>query len=99
MSDALPLPPRPSLEYYRSLAHDLYTAVRHGGIRDWAARWITNLAVLTGDEQALRPAAPSLAAGLGSSPGALGWPAGSDIVGWVERHWTKFVQDHLKKHA
>src|SRR4051812_22323509 len=102
MSDALPLPPRPNLEYYRSLAHGLYTAVRHGGIRDWAARWITNLAALTGDEQALRPAAPSLAAGLGFSPGApgaLGWPAGSDIVGWVERQWTKFVTDHLKKHA
>jgi ankyrin repeat protein len=102
MSDALPLPPRPNLDYYRSLARDLCTAVHRGSVKDWAARWITNLAMLTGDEQALRPAGPSLAGGVVPSPaapGPLGWPAGSDIAGWVERHWTKFVDAHLNKGA
>jgi hypothetical protein len=44
MSDALPLPPRPNLDYYRSLARDLGKAVHRGAIHEWAARWITNLA-------------------------------------------------------
>jgi ankyrin repeat protein len=53
MSDAVPLPPHPSLEYYRKLAKDLCRACEardDGAIRAWAARWIENVARLR-DEQ------------------------------------------------
>src|SRR5437763_366198 len=55
MSDAMPLPPRPSLTRYRRLARDLQQACRSGdeqAVRDWAARWSANLANLQGTEMA-----------------------------------------------
>jgi ankyrin repeat protein len=45
--DALPLPSRPSLEYYRKLAKDLVKACRSGdatAIRTWTAVWLDALA-------------------------------------------------------
>ena len=53
MSDALPLPPRPNLEQYKNLARDFQRACKsnnHGAIRDWAARWVENIARLQGQE-------------------------------------------------
>lgn len=41
--DALPLPPRPSLEQYRKIAKDLSKACKSGGpeaIREWAHGWL-----------------------------------------------------------
>src|SRR5580698_4396525 len=38
--DALPLPPRPSLERYRKLAKQLVKAQKTDAIHEWAARWI-----------------------------------------------------------
>ena len=46
---ALPLPARPNVDQYRKLAKDLVKACKSGdpaAIRDWAARWIENLATL-----------------------------------------------------
>lgn len=45
--DALPLPPRPSLERYRKLAKDLVKACRStdpDAVADWADRWMASLA-------------------------------------------------------
>src|SRR5689334_22472020 len=50
MSDALPLPPRPNLDYYRSLARDLRAAARRGAVRDVATRWVESLTALTSVE-------------------------------------------------
>src|SRR5262249_17831217 len=47
MSEAVPLPPRPSLEQYKKIARDLQDACKSGGpgaIRQWAARWVETLA-------------------------------------------------------
>ena len=44
--DALPLPSRPSLEYYRKQAKSLVRACRSGdpaAVREWAAQWIETL--------------------------------------------------------
>jgi hypothetical protein len=49
MSDALPLPPRPDIDHYRSLAKDLQRACRSGesaAVHAWAHRWVTALARL-----------------------------------------------------
>lgn len=46
MSDALPLPPRPSLEQYKKLAKDLVKACKSGkpgAIRAWTAEWLEKL--------------------------------------------------------
>src|SRR5688572_21237386 len=46
---ALPLPGRPNVDQYRKLAKDLVRACKADdstAIRDWAARWIENLATL-----------------------------------------------------
>ena len=54
MSDAVPLPPQPSLEYYRKLAKDLCHACKahdEAAIRAWAARWIDNVARLRKDRE------------------------------------------------
>ena len=54
--DALPLPPRPSLEQYRKLAKDLVKRCRSGNpaaIQDWALRWIQGLAELQESPTAL----------------------------------------------
>jgi ankyrin repeat protein len=51
MSDAIPLPPRPSLEQYKKLARDLQLACKSGdasAIHRWAARWIETLERLQG---------------------------------------------------
>src|SRR5689334_21791776 len=53
MSDALPLPPRPSLEQYKKLARDFQSACRSGepgAIQQWTAQWAENLARLQGIE-------------------------------------------------
>ena len=53
MSDAVPLPPRPSLESYQKLAKDLQHACRaddRDAIRAWAARWIERVAELRADD-------------------------------------------------
>src|SRR5579864_570547 len=44
--DALPLPPRPSLEQYKKLAKDLLQAIRSSdpqSLRAWATTWIDSL--------------------------------------------------------
>lgn len=46
MSDAIQLPPRPDLDFYRALARDLKDAVARNGVHDWAGRWVTNLSKL-----------------------------------------------------
>lgn len=51
MSDAVQLPPRPHLDFYRSLARDLQDAVAGNTVRDWAARWMTNLSKLVAIER------------------------------------------------
>lgn len=51
-TDAIPLAPRPSLEYYRKLSKELTTAVRTGNldaVSAWASAWIERLASLQGD--------------------------------------------------
>src|SRR5262249_34428935 len=46
MSEALPLPPRLNIDYYRTLARELRDAVGRGAVHTWADRWITNLTKL-----------------------------------------------------
>src|SRR5262249_31650113 len=49
MSDALPLPPRPSLEQYKKRAKDLVKICRSGdrdALRTWAREWIEALVKL-----------------------------------------------------
>ena len=51
MSDAIPLPPRPSLEQYKKLAKELQVACKSGdvsAIRQWAERWLETLERLQG---------------------------------------------------
>lgn len=51
--DALPLPSHPDLEQYKKLAKDLVKVCKAGdadGLREWVARWIHNLARLSGLE-------------------------------------------------
>jgi ankyrin repeat protein len=53
MSDAVPLPPRPTIEYYKKLAKDLQHACQAhdaAAIRAWAARWIQRVAELRADD-------------------------------------------------
>ena len=55
--EALPLPARPSLDYYRTLAKDLIKACRSGNpasVAAWATRWAERLAA--GDGQSGRSA-------------------------------------------
>lgn len=44
MSDALPIPPRPDLDFYRTLARDLQTAVADRRVRPFVERWAARLA-------------------------------------------------------
>src|SRR5258708_38037005 len=51
MSEALPLPLRPSIEQYKKIARDLQDACKSGGpcaIRQWATRWLETPARLEG---------------------------------------------------
>lgn len=80
MSDALPLPPRPHLDFYRTLARDAHAAAQAGAIRDWATRWIHGLTALT----------PIEWLGEGDIPETR-------VVDFVERRWTRFVREYLKK--
>src|SRR5262245_168663 len=53
MSDALPLPPNPTIEQYKKLAKDFQRACKSsdpGAIRDWATRWAETIARLQGQE-------------------------------------------------
>ena len=46
---ALPLPTRPNVEQYKTLAKDLVKACKSGepaAVREWAVRWIEKLAAL-----------------------------------------------------
>ena len=55
MSDALPLPPRPHLDQYRTLARDLQRACKAaeaGAVREWATHWVETLLRLQGTEAA-----------------------------------------------
>ena len=57
--DALPLPPRPSVEQYRTLAKDLAKAVRSadpGALAAFADRWIASLLRASGTDQDPRAA-------------------------------------------
>jgi hypothetical protein len=45
--DALPLPPRPSIERYRKLAKELVKASKSGAVGEWAEQWIRELGRLT----------------------------------------------------
>ena len=44
MSDALPIPPRPDLDFYRTLARDLQTAVADRRVRPFVERSAARLA-------------------------------------------------------
>lgn len=58
--DALPLPPRPSLERYKKLAKELAKACKSDdkkAIGDWADRWIRSLAKLSGRKNTRQTAA------------------------------------------
>jgi ankyrin repeat protein len=49
MLDALPLPPRPSLEHYKKRAKELVKVCHAGGreaLRDWVAEWVESLVKL-----------------------------------------------------
>src|SRR3989442_1322455 len=50
--DALPLPPRPSLERYKKLAKELVKACTGDdkALGDWAERWVRTLAKLMGSK-------------------------------------------------
>ena len=64
MSDALPLPPRPDLEQYRTLAKDLQRAARSSdpnAVARWARRWLETLARLRGDDASADAGAPGVA--------------------------------------
>jgi len=60
-TDAIPLPPRPSLEQYHNRAKGLVKACRSGdpsAVRQWARQWLESLATLSLDaEVASRPVA------------------------------------------
>src|SRR5262249_30141446 len=80
MSDALPLPPRPNLEQYKTLARDFQRACRStdpGAIRDWAAQWVENIARLQGLE-----ITPELQKRIGFEADRM------------ERRWHKFKQQN-----
>jgi hypothetical protein len=64
MSDALPLPPRPDLDHYRTLARDLQRAARSSdpeAVRRWARRWLETLARLRGGTRSTGAASPEAA--------------------------------------
>jgi ankyrin repeat protein len=47
MSDAVPLPPRPSLEQYKKLAKDFHSVCQSGdpgAVRKWSERWVEDIA-------------------------------------------------------
>ncbi len=50
MSDALPLPPRPNLEQYKTLAKELVRAHKSNEVRTWARRWLESLAKAVASE-------------------------------------------------
>ncbi|MBL0178226.1 MAG: ankyrin repeat domain-containing protein [Gemmatimonadetes bacterium] len=56
--DALPLPPRPDLEQYRTRAKELVAACRQGdpAMQRWVTRWIADLVRLQPDGSRLSPA-------------------------------------------
>jgi ankyrin repeat protein len=77
MSDALPLPPRPSLEQYKKLAKDLQHACQSSdaaAIRAWAAHWIDTLSRQKAAPDALPPRDRDRAAQE------------------IERHWNKLKE-------
>lgn len=56
--DALPLPPRPDLDQYRTRAKELVAACRQGdpAMQHWVTRWIADLVRLQPDGSTLSPA-------------------------------------------
>jgi len=60
MSDALPLPPRPNIEQYKTLARDFQKACKTGdptALRNWAVKWVESLARLRNQPDAPPPQA------------------------------------------
>src|SRR6185295_18214855 len=82
MSDALPLPPRPTLVQYEKLAERLRVACQSGEldeIREWATDWIQLVANKRGlNLQTQRTT-------------QMGWQ-----VEWITRDWQKHVKEHAR---
>ena len=75
--DALPLPPRPSLERYRKLAKQLVKAQKTDAIGEWAKRWTASPAVAKFARETLAELGPKLAAAqfvIARSHGFESWP-------------------------
>ena len=82
MSDALPLPPRPTRVQYERLAECLRVACQAGEleeIREWATNWIQIVANKRGlDFQSQQTT-------------QMGWQ-----VEWIARDWQKHLKDHAR---
>jgi len=75
--DALPLPPRPSLERYRKLAKQLVKAYKTNAIGEWAKRWSASPAVAKFAREKLSESGPKLTAAqfvIARSHGFESWP-------------------------
>ena len=80
MSDALPLPPHPHVDYYRTLAGDLCAAADRGTVHDCATRWVQHLTALTPVEWL----------------DERGVSSHERIADFIERRWARFVEAHVK---
>lgn len=106
--DVLPLPVRPDVEQYRKRAKDLAAACASGqpeAIREWAARWLADLARLVPDGQVPSPRhAERLTGEIAEFARAKLMPAGcalSEAQFTIARahgfeNWPKFVR-HLEQ--
>jgi ankyrin repeat protein len=83
MSDAVQLPPRPDLEFYRTLARDLQDAVARDAVLDWAMRWVASLSRRVALER------------FGEGPGDGDIPR-RQLAAWIEEQWRRFAQRQLK---
>jgi ankyrin repeat protein len=82
MSDALPLPPRPTSVQYEKLAERLRVACQSGEleeIRGWATRWIQTVA----DKRGLDFQTQQMT--------QMGWQ-----VDWIGRDWKKHSKEHAR---
>jgi hypothetical protein len=89
MSDALPLPPRPDLDQYRTLAKDLQRAARasdSAAVARWARRWLERLAQLRGDAASPDAADPAAAIEREAARLADRWRAFSDNASREDLH-------------
>ena len=63
-TDAIPLPPRPNVEPYRTRAQGLHKACTSndaGAVRAWAERWLEALATVDGGDGPMRQTADQIA--------------------------------------